>query len=167
MRHVRQYEVYASGISILPRLHSLKALSAAATSYPLGDRPWWIVEAGLARIWYRGGRSKSYRHRSGSWAELVEKMRQSLKLSGNNELTSPTGNLQGGRKERSVEVAEKRAVCSCQKVRYSSDLCFASTQQSDLVTYLISNRASGQFDYRKNWQCQNRMSRWLIDCGRA
>jgi len=77
----------------------------------LGDRPWWIVEAGLARIWYRGGRSKSYRHRSGSWAELVEKMRQSLKLSGNNELTSPTGNLQGRRKKRSVEVAEKRAVC--------------------------------------------------------
>jgi hypothetical protein len=37
-------------------------------------------------------------------------MRQSLKLSGNNELTSPTGNLQG-RKKRSVEVAAKRAVC--------------------------------------------------------
>jgi hypothetical protein len=40
------------------------------------------------------------RLRSGSWAELVEKMRQSLKLSGNNELTSPTGNLQGRRKEK-------------------------------------------------------------------
>jgi hypothetical protein len=76
------------------------------------------------------------RHRSGSWAELVEKMRQSLKLSGNNELTSPTGNLQGRRKKRSVEVAEKRAVCG----------------SKILGMQLISNKASGQFDYRKNWQ---------------
>lgn len=42
---------------------------------------------------------------------LVEKMRQSLKLGGNNELTSPTGNLQGRSQERSVEIAEKKAVC--------------------------------------------------------
>jgi hypothetical protein len=75
------------------------------------------------------------RHRSGSWAELVEKMRQSLKLSGNNELTSPTGNLQG-RKKRSVEVAEKGAVCG----------------SKILGMQLISNKASGQFDYRKNCQ---------------
>jgi hypothetical protein len=48
------------------------------------------------------------RHTSGRWAELVEKMRQSLKLSGNYELTSPTSNLQGWK--RSVVVG-KRAVC--------------------------------------------------------